>query len=75
MEAQGVKDVAQKENDTQVEMAATAEKYEMPVAAVKALFGVFDKIRNGLSNTDAMKEMQELSDNDFETEEAGEVQS
>ena len=60
---------AQKQNDENVEIAALAEKFDLPVEATKGICGIFDEIRNGLGNAEAMEKIKVLSENDFETEE------
>ena len=59
---------AQVANDKAVEHASLAEKYEMPVEAVKGICDIFEKIRNGMSDADAMEAIKTLSDEDFESE-------
>ena len=66
--------VAQEQNNKEVEMQSLAEKYELPLEAVKGICNIFEKIRsNGMTNVEAMDAVKELSDQNFESEETPEV--
>ena len=55
-------------NMDEKEYQELAEKFDMPVEAVKGFCGILDEVRNGLGNKEAMEKIQVLAEADFESE-------